>query len=37
MILEKLEELINLEKSNDFFTQMPNAHYMEITNVLLNW
>ena len=34
---EKLEELINAEKSGESFTQMPNAHYMEITNVLLNW
>ena len=34
---EKLEELINAEKSSESFTQMPNPHYMEITNVLLNW
>ena len=33
---KKLEELINAEKSGESFTQMPNAHYMEITNVLLN-
>jgi hypothetical protein len=34
---EKLEELINAEKSSEMFTQMPNPFYMEITNVLLNW
>jgi hypothetical protein len=34
---EKLEELINAEKASESFVQMPNPHYMEITNVLLNW
>jgi GINS complex subunit 2 len=34
--IEKLEELLNLEKTSDFFTEMPNPHYMEITNILLN-
>lgn len=27
---------MNNEKSSELFTQMPNPHYMEITNVLLN-
>ena len=34
--VEKLEELINAERESELFTHMPNPHYMEITNVLLN-
>jgi hypothetical protein len=28
---------MNAEKTSELFTQMPNPHYMEIANILLNW
>jgi len=34
--VDKLEEILDNEKTSDLFTQMPNPNYMELANVLLN-
>lgn len=36
-VLEKLEEKKQEEMESKFFTEMPNQHYMEITQISLNW